>query len=148
MLRTVAEVAAAWGVTPSCVYLWIKQGIIKLNRQGFIQNKSRPVIRSRGRPKNSWNFTSSQWRSAYRKYQAHKASTPSRGIAFELTFEQWVDVWVTSGHWHERGNRVGQYVMSRKHDDGAYAVGNVRIAPVIENLIEIRPNLNRKRQRA
>lgn len=48
-------------------------------------------------------------------------------MGFTLTYRQWLCIWTTSGHWHERGNRPGQYVMARKGDRGAYACGNVYI---------------------
>lgn len=50
-----------------------------------------------------------------------------RGIAFEFSFEQWIDVWLRSGHLEERGRRKGQYVMARHHDRGPYAIHNVSI---------------------
>lgn len=45
----------------------------------------------------------------------------------KLTFEEWLQIWVDSGHLHERGRKRGQYVMSRVNDLGSYEVGNVFI---------------------
>lgn len=60
---------------------------------------------------------------AYQKYKAKK-----RGIEFLLTFEQWLDIWLKSGHMDERGTLHNKhYVMSRHKDKGPYAVGNVEI---------------------
>ncbi len=59
-----------------------------------------------------------------------------RSIEFLLTFEEWLKIWVDSGHYFERGCRKGQYVMVRKGDNGPYAVGNVRITTVEENRAE------------
>jgi len=64
-----------------------------------------------------------------------------RGIAFELTFDEWLTIWVGSGHLHERGRQRDQYVMSRFRDVGAYTVGNVAIIPQVEN--SITPHLGR-----
>lgn len=57
-------------------------------------------------------------------------------IEMRLTFEQWLDIWLSSGHWHERGCRRGQYVMSRYNDIGHYEIGNVEIKTMIENQAE------------
>ena len=61
------------------------------------------------------------------KYACHKSKAKSRGIEFNLTFEEWWDIWQQSGKWEQRGCRKGQYVMSRKNDVGPYAIGNVFI---------------------
>jgi hypothetical protein len=42
--------------------------------------------------------------------------------------EEWLDMWITSGHYHERGVKRDQYVMARKGPDiGPYSVDNVVI---------------------
>jgi len=56
-----------------------------------------------------------------------------RNIGFDLTFEQWLDIWTESGHLEERGRRKGQYCMSRYGDTGAYEKGNVFIQPHSNN---------------
>ncbi len=56
-----------------------------------------------------------------------------RGISFDLTFEQWLEIWESSGHLHERGRRRDQYQMARTGDVGPYAVGNVSIITCREN---------------
>ena len=48
-------------------------------------------------------------------------------IEFKLTFKQWLDIWLSSGNWHQRGKSQGCYVMSRINDLGHYEVGNVFI---------------------
>lgn len=71
------------------------------------------------------------------KYRQHKQNAKKRGIAFELSFAQWLDVWKRSGHWDERGNKTGAgYVMARHGDAGAYADGNVSIITHAENVAE------------
>lgn len=59
------------------------------------------------------------------KYRWHK--NRARTIGFELTFEEWWDIWQKSGHWEDRGRGKGSYVMSRVNDQGPYKVGNVFI---------------------
>lgn len=56
-----------------------------------------------------------------------------RGIAWELTFDQWLSIWTSSGRWNERGTRRGQYVMARFGDAGPYAIGNVEIVRAEKN---------------
>ncbi len=67
------------------------------------------------------------------KYACHKSKAKQRGIAFNLTYEQWWDIWQQSGKWEQRGARKGCYVMSRYNDVGAYEIGNVFIQPHEEN---------------
>lgn len=72
-------------------------------------------------------------REAWRSQRSH---AKSRGISFLLTFEQWFEIWLASGHWLERGRGRGKYCMSRFGDAGAYEVDNVRIITHEQNLSE------------
>lgn len=58
------------------------------------------------------------------KYRIDRIGNP---IEFKLTFEEWITIWLDSGHWFERGRGAGKYVMSRRDDIGNYEVGNVFI---------------------
>lgn len=64
--------------------------------------------------------------------QRHKAK--KRGIAFLLTFEEWKQIWETSGCYHLRGRGSLKYCMARHNDTGPYAVGNVSIITNAQNL--------------
>lgn len=68
------------------------------------------------------------------RYRQHKANAKRRGVPFELTYEQWYDLWEPflgrSGSW------PGGYVMARRGDEGPYAVGNVAIVPHGQNVAE------------
>lgn len=66
--------------------------------------------------------------------QARNAA--ARGIAFRLTFPQWMQVWEASGHFSYRGRGIGKYCMSRFQDRGAYEVGNVYIQLATANSSE------------
>ena len=66
------------------------------------------------------------WRTA-------KNNAKSRGVEWRLTLDEFAKIWLDSGHWGERGCHRGQYVMARRGDKGAYAVGNVRIVTVTQN---------------
>lgn len=59
-----------------------------------------------------------------RDYRNQKMDAESRGVPFLLTFEEWLKIWVDSGHLYERGCRRGQYVMARFGDEGPYTAGN------------------------
>lgn len=63
----------------------------------------------------------------WRTYKDHMYSAKQRGVTFNLTFGQWINIWEASGQLDNRGRRVGQYVMGRYNDKGAYEVGNVKI---------------------
>jgi hypothetical protein len=68
---------------------------------------------------------------AFQFYRARQ-----RGISFQLSFEQWLDIWKKSGHLHERGRRRDQYVMARPGDKGPYSVANSRIVTGNKNRSE------------
>ena len=76
------------------------------------------------------------------RYWAHKEYTKGRvdkagnKIEFRLTFDEWLAIWESSGHYQDRGIRKGQYCMSRHNDLGHYEVGNVSIVPIEKNLSE------------
>ena len=67
------------------------------------------------------------------RYNSQRCSARSRKdkngnqIEFRLTFDEWLDIWTTSGHYEEMGRKRGQYCMSRYNDIGHYEVGNVFI---------------------
>lgn len=69
----------------------------------------------------------------YRKFKKQQYHAKKRGIAWELSYEQWLEIWHTSGHFEERGTTLGKYVMHRHNDAGPYAVGNVQILVVEEH---------------
>jgi hypothetical protein len=66
-------------------------------------------------------------------FQDHKQNARERGVAFLLTFEEWLGIWIASDHLHERGPRRDQYCMARFNDAGAYEMGNVEIITSGEN---------------
>lgn len=66
----------------------------------------------------------------------HRFDRNGHQIAFKLTFEEWLNFWLESGHWFERGRRRGQYVMSRIDDLGDYELGNIVIKLHSENVKE------------
>jgi len=67
------------------------------------------------------------------KYNVHKGGAKQRGIEFNLTYEEWYDIWHASGKLYADDAR---YCMARHGDKGAYEVGNVRITTTNENTRE------------
>ena len=61
------------------------------------------------------------------KYNEHRQNAYRRKIEFNLTYDEWMNIWLQSGHWQDRGRGAGKYVMCRYGDVGPYAIGNVYI---------------------
>ena len=68
------------------------------------------------------------------KYYSQKARAKIRGIEFKLTFNEWWDIWQTSGKWEQRGKRAESYQMARYNDTGPYSVSNVYITKMKKNI--------------
>jgi hypothetical protein len=75
-----------------------------------------------------------------KKFTVQRARAKNRGIAWEMTFEQWLEIWTASGKIELRGKGVGKYVMSRHGDAGPYSVGNVEIVPYEQNAGDVNKN--------
>lgn len=73
---------------------------------------------------------------AKQQFWNHQQRAKRKGINFLLTFEQWLQIWLDSGHYHEKGTKRGQYVMSRFNDVGPYSIDNVKIQTVGQNTKE------------
>lgn len=76
------------------------------------------------------------WQKLYRatpmgKFQNIRQAAKTRGIVWNLTFDEWFSFWMKSGHWEERG--LYGYQMCRFGDDGPYAIGNIYIAHHTQN---------------
>ena len=65
-------------------------------------------------------------------------------IEMHLTFDQWLEIWLSSGKWELRGRGTGKYVMSRVDDLGHYELGNVKIALNADNIRESAPRVRAK----
>lgn len=76
------------------------------------------------------------------QYAAQKKHAVDRGVAFELTLEEWMEIWCDSGKYHLRGRTRGCYVMCRTADIGPYAVGNVRIDTHAGNNLDTRGRIS------
>jgi hypothetical protein len=67
------------------------------------------------------------------RYKQQMGSAQKRGIDWQFTFETWYDLWISSGHYNQMGNKKGQYCMARTNDSGPYSVSNVRITTTEDN---------------
>lgn len=85
--------------------------------------------------------TVAQLKDARKKFLIQKNKAGRRGIAFNLSFDQWLNIWMQSGHWLERGCCKGQYVMARPHDQGPYSVNNVEIVKCEANHQDAAPQM-------
>lgn len=74
-----------------------------------------------------------KWKLAY---CTHRKDARDRGISFDLSFDQWLEIWIRSGHFFERGHKKGQFVMGRFGDIGPYSPENVKIILHSENVVE------------
>ena len=70
-------------------------------------------------PKKAYN---DQWRHAR-----------DRNIEFNMSYDEWLEMWLVSGNWANRGKKSGQYVMCRYGDVGPYSVRNCYIGTVEQN---------------
>ena len=75
------------------------------------------------------------------RYHQQREGAVVRGIFFLLSFEEWLDVWISSGHLHERGNKRGQYCMARIGDLGPYMLSNVTIMLSSQNISEAKKGI-------
>lgn len=81
----------------------------KENREGYLAGRKKNNAMRRSTPEGKW--------------LDHKHRAKQCGINFNITFEDWWELW--QPHWGQRG--IGGMVMCRFNDEGAYEVGNVRI---------------------
>jgi len=68
-----------------------------------------------------------------KRYQMQKYNAKQRSVEFKLTLEEWWAWWQSTGHYHERGCKNGQYVMGRFGDSGPYQLGNIYCCTTNEN---------------
>lgn len=76
-----------------------------------------------------------QYPSATRQYSRHEFNSKRRGIAFEMTFSEWLGIWLASGKYDKRGRGAG-YCMARWQDEGPYAPWNVYICTIGKNFAD------------
>ena len=66
-------------------------------------------------------------------YARQKAMAKIRNIEWNISFDDWYNIWMQSGKWEQRGRGVGKYCMSRIGDTGPYSKDNVYINECVKN---------------
>lgn len=66
-------------------------------------------------------------------YHEHKGHSKERNIEFLMSLEDWLEMWLDSGKWDQRGKEATQYQMCRFGDLGPYSKINCYIATAEEN---------------
>ena len=66
-------------------------------------------------------------------YDDQKRHASDRQISFLITYSEWLEMWLLSGYWYERGKHVGNYQMCRRGDIGAYTIKNCYIGTMEQN---------------
>lgn len=89
-------------------------------------------------------MTKEEISTAKKKYWAQYSNAKRRKIQWQFTFDTWIKIWLDSGYWTERGNKKGQYVMSRIGDVGAYSPTNVFIQSLDNNSRDGSANIPKK----
>lgn len=155
-LKTLQEIGDAYGITRERVRQRLKKhGYIRLDGGISMRSMADKIEKSfSDRGKSSlleikcFNYygCSREFRDSYGDcnkkgslpiaYKSHKNNAIRRGIGFELTLPEWIEIWEKSGHLDERGR--GKYVMSRICDLGSYSKENVVIKSQSENSKEAR----------
>jgi hypothetical protein len=86
--------------------------------------------------------------SCAQKYFHQRQAAFKRGIGWEITFPDWLEIWQASGKWDLRGCGKGRFCMARNGDAGPYKVGNVSIQLCTQNsrdgIKKARATINRK----
>jgi hypothetical protein len=87
-------------------------------------------------------------RKALKRYGQQRSNAKRRTIPWQFDFPSWLSTWWESGHWHERGNSHGQYVMSRPGDGLIpYSAATIAIVPCTVNNRDRTPEMTAKRVR-
>lgn len=71
-----------------------------------------------------------------------------RGIEFNMSYEEWLYVWLSSGHFDQRGKGRNKYVMARHGDTGPYEIGNVKIVTNYVNCSEATAGIKKTKEHA
>lgn len=82
-----------------------------------------------------------------RRFVQQRANAKNRGISWQLSFDEWRDWWLATGHVDQRGRQRGQWVMGRPYDSGPYVLGNLLCLRAEDNVAqqnELRPGEYRR----
>jgi|DEB0MinimDraft_4_1074332.scaffolds.fasta_scaffold23367_4 ferredoxin-thioredoxin reductase catalytic subunit len=74
---------------------------------------------------------------AKQRYAWHRQTAKKRGIAFNFTFNEWYDWWLSNGidkNTQTKDSSFKKMCMCRYNDQGAYEFGNVYCATQLQNI--------------
>lgn len=83
-------------------------------------------------------------RSRAKAFLDQRRNAAVRGIEWRMTFPEWCLVWSKSGKWDCRGRTADRYVMARRQDFGPYAVWNVYITTLAQNVADYQAELKKR----
>lgn len=66
-------------------------------------------------------------------YDDQRRHAADRGIPFLIAYSEWLEMWLESGHWFNRGKTKGSHQMCRYGDTGSYTKKNCYIGTVEQN---------------
>jgi hypothetical protein len=69
-------------------------------------------------------------------YSNQQRQAIARSIDWLFTYESWLEAWLVSNKWAERGKALSSYCMCRYGDKGPYSPRNCFIGTVEDNLRE------------
>lgn len=71
-------------------------------------------------------------------FDDQKRHSEDRDIPFLFSYSEWLEMWLLSGKWTERGKGKGKYQMCRYGDEGAYSPRNCYIGTFEDNMLDTR----------
>lgn len=74
---------------------------------------------------------SDELKAAYTKFKIQRRLCSE---VWELSFTDWLDLWLKSGKWSQRGRKKGQYVLARINKNRTFNIENIHIVKQIENM--------------
>ena len=75
----------------------------------------------------------------YMAWKLGKGRLTKRGQEYLLTFDEFKQVWAE--HWSQRGTAKGKYCMIRLDHSQPYKIGNVKVAQVGKQNIDMSPGI-------
>lgn len=124
-------VANLCGLPKSSISRWRKRGIPKNWRKYLAERQQHRELFLIDQELERQNYK----KGALAAFKQHQRNAKRRKISWELNFEQWWNIWQSSGKWNLRGPGPG-YCMARKKDIGPYSVENVYICTIGQNFAD------------
>lgn len=76
----------------------------------------------------------------YAKYISQRNSAIRRNLEWNLTFDEWLHWWKSTGKYDKRGRKGHEYCMCRFGDKGPYSLNNIYCATNNQNTKDARLN--------